>query len=210
MSKALLLVTVLALAAAAAATATTQARPRVIVFGDSVAAALEHSKDARALLGRGVGLRIDARVCRRLVEPSCSYQGEQPPTALEAIAAAGPELRGAAVVVAVGYNDWPERYAPGIERVLRALDRLDAGTVIWVTLKEDRDTYAAMNDDIRAAADRRPGTIVADWNAYSRAKPWFNTDGLHLNEVGALELARLLRGHLARALCLPRCPRPPD
>ena len=34
---------------------------------------------------------------------------------------------------------------------------------------------------------------VADWNAFSRGKPWFREDGLHLTPSGAMGLARLLR-----------------
>jgi lysophospholipase L1-like esterase len=35
--------------------------------------------------------------------------------------------------------------------------------------------------------------VVADWNAYSRGKPWFGADGLHLSATGAVRLAHFLR-----------------
>ena len=34
---------------------------------------------------------------------------------------------------------------------------------------------------------------IADWNAVSAGRPWFASDGLHLNAKGAMALAGLLR-----------------
>ena len=63
---------------AGTASAAGSTRPRVTVFGDSVAAALLYQSTARATLARGVDLQIDAWVCRRLVEIGCPYQGDRP------------------------------------------------------------------------------------------------------------------------------------
>jgi hypothetical protein len=63
-----------------------------------------------------------------------------------------------------------------------------------VTLRETTSNYARSNARIRAAARRwKKSLVVADWNAYSHAKPWFREDGLHLTSAGAIGLARLLR-----------------
>ena len=69
--------------------------------------------------------------------------------------------------------------------------------MIWVTLREagsNASIYAQSNARIRSAGKRWRGRLViADWNDYSRGKPWFREDGLHLTSSGAMGLARLLR-----------------
>jgi hypothetical protein len=57
----------LALAVAPARTAP----PRVTVIGDSVQEALRFASQARAILGRGIDLRLEAAACRRLVAGGC-------------------------------------------------------------------------------------------------------------------------------------------
>jgi hypothetical protein len=45
-----------------------------------------------------------------------------------------------------------------------------------------------------------------DWNAYSAGRPWFASDGLHLNSEGADGLASLLHAYVVRAAhAAPRC-----
>jgi hypothetical protein len=118
------------------------------------------------------------------------FQGAQPATALEVVGARGGSL-GAVVVVNVGYNDWAAVY--DVERVLRALRAARVRTVVWVTLRATTSNYAQNNARIRRAARRWKSLVVADWDAYSRGKPWFRSDGLHLTPSGAEGLARLLR-----------------
>jgi hypothetical protein len=167
---------------------------RVTVIGDSIAASFNYVASAKRYLGKGLDLRSDAVVCRRLVAASCSFQGTTPPTVLQVVGAQGSAL-GPVVVVNVGYNDWAAVY--DVDRVLRALKTAGVKHVIWVTLREagsNASIYAQSNERIRSA-DRRWGSrlVVADWNAYSRGKPWFREDGLHLTTSGAYGLARLLR-----------------
>ena len=148
---------------------------------------------ARRYLGKGLDLRSDAVVCRRLVATSCPFQGSTPSTALQVVGSKRSAL-GPVVVVNVGYNDWPAVY--DVDRVMRALKAAGVRSVIWVTLREATsyaDVYAQSNARIRKAASRWKGLTVADWNAYSRGKAWFREDGLHLTTSGALGLARLLR-----------------
>jgi hypothetical protein len=181
----------LALLAPGSATAGAPATPRVTVIGDSIAASFDYVPAARRYLSKGLELRSDAVVCRRLVATSCAFHGSTPATALEVIGASGGSL-GSVVVINVGYNDWAAVY--DVERVLRALRRAGVETVVWVTLRETTANYARSNARIRSAARRwRDGLVVADWNAYSRGKAWFREDGLHLTASGALGLARLLR-----------------
>jgi hypothetical protein len=163
----------------------------VTLIGDSITASFDYVPTARRYLGKGLDLRSDAVVCRRLVAASCVFQGSTPPTALEVIGAQGRAL-GSVVVINVGYNDWAAVY--DVDKVMRSLKAVGVRTAIWVTLRETTSNYAQNNARIRAAARRwRKSVVVADWNAYSRGKPWFREDGLHLTPAGALGLARLLR-----------------
>jgi hypothetical protein len=95
------------------------------------------------------------------------------------------------VVVNVGYNDWTAVY--DVDRVMRALSEAGVRTVVWVTLRATTSNYARSNARIRAAERRWKDLVVADWDAYSRGKPWFRDDGLHLTEAGVFGLAQLLR-----------------
>ncbi len=176
-------------------------RTVVTVVSDSVAASISYVPAAQADLEHGLAVRLDLRVCRRLVEPSCPYQGSAPPTALNAVRSYGFRL-GHVLVVDVGYNDSSSGYARGIDRIMRAALSQRARSVVWVTLREAgayASDYRSINTEIKSAARRWPELIVADWNAFSTGKPWFGTDGLHLNPSGATALARFLRPLVIRA-----------
>ena len=169
------------------------AKARVTVIGDSVAASFDYVPAARRYLGKGFDLRSDAVVCRRLVATSCAFQGSTPTTALDIVRAQGRAL-GRVVVINVGYNDWVAVY--NVDRVMNALTAAGVQTVVWVTLREAgsyASLYARTNSRIRDADRRWKRMVVADWNAYSRGRPWFREDGLHLSVPGAMGLARLLR-----------------
>jgi len=187
----LVIAVAVALVALAPTSAGSSARPRVTVIGDSITASFDYVPAAKRFLGKGLDLRSDAVVCRRLVAASCVFKGTTPATALQVIGAQGRSL-GPVVVVNVGYNDWAAVY--DVDRVMRALAGVGVTTAIWVTLRETTPNYAQNNARIRDAA-RRWGKrlVVADWNAHSRGKPWFREDGLHLTGSGAIGLARLLR-----------------
>lgn len=180
------------------------ARPRVTVIGDSVAASLLYVRDAVGLLGRGLDIRLDLRVCRRLVDPSCPYQGVTPPSAIEVVRARGSGL-GRTVVMKVGYNDASARYGPQLPQVVRALRDAGVTNVVWVTLAEVRPDYAAINRVIRAAEARYRVVCVADWALASAGKPYFGGDGLHLNAAGAAALVRLVRPYVTRAVRTGSC-----
>ncbi len=186
-----LLLVLLAAACVPALAKTT--RPRVTMIGDSVSASLLYVPSAERRLGRGFDLRLDLKVCRRLVAPSCSYQGVAPSTALQAVEASGSSL-GHTVVIDVGYNDGASGYAADIDRLMRAMREAGVKRVIWVTLGEQRPYYVAINQIIRARQKRWSKMMrVADWAAVSRGRPWFGGDGLHLNATGAAALAGLIR-----------------
>ena len=86
--------------------------------------------------------------------------------------------------------------------IMRAALSQGARSVVWVTLREAgtyASDYGSINAEIKTAARRWRELTVADWNAYSAGKPWFGTDGLHLNPAGATALARFLRPFVIRA-----------
>jgi hypothetical protein len=185
---------VVLLAIAVQASAQPATKTRVTVIGDSVTASFNYVAAARRYLGKGLDLHSDAVVCRRLVATSCPFQGSTPSTALDVVTEEGHRL-GPVVVINVGYNDWVAVY--DVDRVMHALKAAGVHTVIWVTLKEVgsyASVYAQTNARIRSADKRwRNSMVVADWNAYSRGRPWFGGDGLHLSATGAMRLARFLR-----------------
>ena len=168
------------------------AAPRVTLVADSVGGVLFWQRQARDELARGIDLRIDIRTCRRLVAEGCVYDGERPPSALDAIKDLGPAL-GKVAVVDVGYNDPPGGFGAGVDRVMRAL--LDAGVdrVIWITLRELRPSWAEINDQIREARKRWPQLTVGEWEPESRGHDDWFADGIHMNWVGGEGFVRFLR-----------------
>lgn len=163
-----------------------------------------YTAQASALLGRNIDLHYLAVVCRRLVQPSCWYNGTRPPTALDVIQTNGTSL-GSTVIVESGYNEYVQQYPDDIDTVMKALVAAGVETVLWVTLREERADYATMNGQIRAAAAKWPQLEVVDWNAASRDRPWVAGDGLHLNYQGALGMARLLRKYVVEYACAGSC-----
>jgi hypothetical protein len=198
--------TIAALLVVASASPAQSTRPRVTVIGDSVITSLAYTAQARTLLSRNIDLHFLAVVCRRLVQASCWYNGTRPPTALDVIQTNGSSL-GPTVIVESGYNEYVQQYPDDLDTVMKALAAAGVETVLWVTLREERPDYAAMNGQIRAAAAKWPQLVVVDWNAASRDRPWVGDDGLHLNYQGALGMARLLRKFVVAYACDGSCTR---
>ena len=168
------------------------AAPRATLVADSVGGILSWQRNARDALARGIDLRIDVRTCRRLVTEGCAYDGERPPSALDAIRDLGSGI-GRVAVIDVGYNDAPSGFAAGIDRVMRAL--LDAGAdqVVWITLRERRQSWAEINDQIREAPKRWPQLTVGDWELESRVHDDWFVDGIHMTWTGGAAFASFLR-----------------
>jgi hypothetical protein len=207
----LALASLTALASVSAASSAPAPRPRVTVIGDSVITPVQYTAQARTFLGQNVDLHFLAAVCRRLVQSSCWYKGTRPPTALELIQDAGSSL-GPTVIVESGYNEYVDQYPSDLDTIMNALAAAGAQTVLWLTLREQRTSYAAMNTQIRAATGKWPQLVVVDWNAASRSRDWFGDDGLHLDYDGAMGMARLLRKYVVTYACGGNCRRagPPD
>ena len=163
--------------------------------GDSVAASIFYVPSARSRLDRGMDVALDLKVCRRLVQPSCSFNGSAPTTALQAVRGYGRRL-GDVLVVNVGYNEGAEGYGNGVDQVMRAALHQGAKGVVWVTLRETTRSYHSTNAAIGQGAKRWPELHVADWNARSAGKPWFIGDGLHLTPAGAKALASFVHSRV--------------
>jgi hypothetical protein len=200
---------VVALALAGTAQARSSAGVRVTVFGDSAATAMAYDPDAKRTLGRGIDLRLEVAACRRVGDTSCPYDGVRPPNVIERATQLGREL-GPVVVVIVGYNDYEANYAENIEQALAVFRAAGVDRVLWVTLRESRQSYANMNDVIRAAARKHPEMAVLDWNALARGNPdWLQPDGIHLTAAGAEGMATLVNGTLVDLGVAPTPPVPP-
>jgi hypothetical protein len=171
---------------------------RVTFIGDSVPDSITYVPAARARLRHGMKVRLDLKVCRRLVTPSCSFQGTTPDTALEAVHRYGRRL-GDVLIVDVGYNDWSGTYRRDMRKVVQAANRAGVTGIVWVTLRQSRSVYRWTNHVIRNEAQRWPDVVVADWDAKSAGHPWFGADGLHLNDRGAIRLAQFLRPYVFQA-----------
>jgi hypothetical protein len=154
-----------AIGATSALSARTAATTRVTIFGDSAAEVLDYVADAKAYLASGLDVNWQLKVCRRLVQLSCPYEGVRPPTVLDVVQAAPAGGLGSIAVVDVGYNDYVDQYQDDMESVLKALVAKGVTHVIWATMHEVRHDYVSINQTIRAEAAKWPQITIADWNA---------------------------------------------
>ncbi len=171
---------------------------KATMIGDSVSASILETPSAAQILKRGINIRLELRVCRRLIAPSCPYQGQTPPTALETLESLGSGL-GSVLVMDVGYNDDSEAFVPGIDRVMQFALAHGVHSVVWVNLRVTggyASTYTAINGALKQASHHWPELHVADWNRYSAGKPWFAPDGMHMGASGADALAAFLRPYI--------------
>jgi lysophospholipase L1-like esterase len=183
------------------------ARPHVTLITDSVGGALLWDAPAARIFSQGLDVDLELKACRRLTTLSCPAGGEIPENVLQLIRERGRSI-GPNVVIAVGYNDFPQVYASGIELTLRALTSAGVEHVFWLTLRAARHPYLESNAAIFAAARRHPQVTVIDWNTYARGhSDWFQPDGLHPTGAGAEALARFMHDRVLEVL---RAPPPID
>jgi hypothetical protein len=173
------------------------------MFGDSIADSLTYVPEARELLADGLDLRLELAPCRKLVPIGCAYMGARPPSVLDIVRSSTLASLGNIVVVAVGYNDPENNYQTDMAQIVNALVDKGVVHVVWLTLREQTDDYRSINRTIKAQASRWPELRVADWEAASRGKDWFNADGLHLNADGAIGMATLIRPFVLTACGAP-------
>jgi hypothetical protein len=182
---------------------------RVTVFGDSAATAMAYDPAAKQTLTRAIDLRLELAACRRLGDTSCPYDGVRPPNVIDRATQLGTEL-GPVVVVAVGYNDYEANYTENIDEAMAAFRKAGVQHVLWATLRASRESYANMNDMIRAAAKKYPEITVLDWDGIARDEPdWLQPDGIHLTPSGAEAMASMIEDALVQLGVVPKAPPPP-
>jgi hypothetical protein len=171
----------------------------VTIIGDSVADGMAGDDAAVAIVRQGIDLDLEVQACRRVDGTSCPNDEGIPPSVVQLVKTMGSKL-GPNVVVAVGYNDFEDRYAQNIENALTAMEAAGVKHVWWLTLRAAHHPYINMNDDIANAAQGHPEMQVVDWNVYSRSHlDWFQDDGLHLLGPGAEAMAGLIHKTLLEA-----------
>ncbi len=171
---------------------------KVTFVGDSVPASIDFVPAARKAIEKGLDVNLDLKVCRRLVAPSCAYQGVTPSTALSAVKSYGTGI-GDVLIVDVGYNDYSGTYRDDMQAIIKQANQDGVRGIVWVTMRQARSSYDWTNHVIHSEAKRYPNVVVADWNAISAGKPWFGPDGLHLTDSGATNLAYFLRPFIYKA-----------
>lgn len=149
----------------------------VFVMGDSVFLGTTSSIPIR--LSDWV-VTYDAEGSRRLAQ------------GIDTLAARRGEI-GEAVVIQLGNNYISgERgdYASQIDEAMAVL--ADVPRVVWVTVSEVSPTRTAINESIRAAADRYPNMWVADWAQVIATEPDLSWDGIHLTPAGRQRMAEVV------------------
>jgi hypothetical protein len=185
---------------AAAAAPVPTGLQHITLIGDSVAEGIDGSNAAKAVLQQELEVDYETAPCRRVYGSSCAVQsGTPPPSVVDLTRSLGSKL-GPNVVVSVGYNDFDTQYAQNIVRALAAFKAAGVTHVWWLTLRATHTWYLDMNQDILAAAQAHPELSVIDWNLYSRSHPeWFQADGVHLVEAGAVAMATLIHQSMLHA-----------
>ena len=179
--------------------------PRVTMITDSVGGVLFWASSERERLAQGLDFRLETKACRKLVSPGCYAYEEVPPSVFETVERLFGEL-GHLVIVDVGYNDFADGYADGIDTVMGRLAAAGVERVVWVTLHEYQQTWAQINDQIRAATMRWPQLTVADWAPVAAREPSWFVDGAHMNYLGAVGFVTFLRPVILEACgnaCVP-------
>jgi len=155
---------------------------RIRMFGDSV---MLGARGDLLVAFPGTDTAVDAFENRSLL-------GTTP------VLVAHPDLLGDVVVLDLGYNDMPDGavFRERIDSMMQALS--DVPRVVWLTQSVFQPARAAMNDELRAAADRYPNLDVVDWDAQVAAHPEFvYADGLHLTPPGRAAFAAAVQQRVA-------------
>jgi hypothetical protein len=156
------------------AAAVADAPLRIRMFGDSV---MLGAHDDLLAAFPGTDTNVDAIESRSLL-------GTTP------VLVAHPDLLGDVVVLDLGYNDMPDGavFRERVDAMMQALANVPR--VVWLTQSVFQPTRVAMNDELRAAADRYPNLDVVDWDAQVAAHPeYVYADGIHLTPPGRAAFA---------------------
>lgn len=177
-----------------------------LVVGDSVLAGVPLHAAALGSLQARHPVIFDAAVCRRLVAPSCPYQGSTPLTALDVLQAARGQFS-PTLIVGAGYND--VSVSPAIDAILAEARSQGITSVLWLTYREsgaNAARYAGFNAQLRARDAAEADLHVLDWSALSAPHPeWVAGDGLHLSATGATVMASFIADGIDAHAVADRC-----
>jgi hypothetical protein len=181
---------------AATITAVIPVRPeardaRVLIIGDSIATGMLWHPAAVTVMERHLSVEWQVAVCRTLIRPSCPFEGERPPALVDLVATMGrvPPV----VVVEMGYNDPERTFAASVDAAMSSLLAAGAKHVLWLTLRAARDPYSPLDALLEQAVSRWPQLELIDWDrAASGQYGWFQSDGVHLTELGGVAMAHLV------------------
>ncbi len=153
---------------------------RVFVLGDSALLGAS-STVPDALVGWTV--TFDALGSRRL------------PQAIEVLRARRAEI-GRVVVIQQGNNHIAGEgpFAAQIDEAMAVLAGVER--VVWLTVAEKWPSRVEINTAIRAAPQRWPQAVVADWASVIAAHPEYAGDMLHLTAAGRVAIAQLIASHV--------------
>lgn len=164
--------------------------PRIFLMGDSVMAALnpDYTDDAHKVLG-GLGwdVTIDAQESRF------------PTAGIQVLKARRAEI-GQVVVIQMSnnYGDDEAQWADQIDTMFDVLDGVRE--VVFLTVSEFQADRRQVNDELRAALERHPNMVLADWNLWGALNPAFLAgDGLHLTVKGAHAMAQMIADRVGEA-----------
>jgi hypothetical protein len=92
-------------------------------------------------------------------------------------------------------------FASEVDRAMSALTTAGATHVLWLTMRESREPYPALNGLLEQATARWPQLQLVDWNAASAShSSWFQTDDVHLTPEGGLAMAHLTHAAVMRVV----------
>lgn len=171
----------------------------VLVIGDSVATGPYWH--GLPVMQKNLNVLWDVAVCRTIGGISCPYEGQRPPTLLQAVA--DRHEVPPTVVVVVGYNDPENAFSAEVDQAMSALVSAGARNVIWFTLRQSQNEsqYLTMNTLLAQAQMRWPQLVLVDWNSASQGKSWwFQNDDEHLTLLGGLAMAHLAHAAVTEIL----------
>jgi hypothetical protein len=183
---------VLAATISTVVTARPEARDeRVLIIGDSIATGMLWHTAAVSAMQKNLGVEWQVAVCRTLTGPGCPFNGQRPPALVDLVRAIARVP--AVVVVEMGYNDPEQTFAASVDAAMSSLLAAGAQHVLWLTLRAARNPYPDLDVLLRQAVLRWPQLELIDWDrAASGQYGWFQSDGVHLTELGGVAMAHLV------------------
>ena len=172
---------------------------RVVVVGDSIAAALAYQPSMERAIAKGFDVEVRPPGLSSPRKRRLPLQRRRPVLGSRRRPGRRPHVLGDVLAVDVGYNDNPTVYGRQMADVIRTAKAGGVKQYVWVNLRETEPGFAQINAVIRPEAQRFPLVQVADWSSWSDGKPWFRSDRLHLADTGADGLALMLRVYIVSA-----------